>query len=247
MAMTAHTDGLTAEEICQQAEALAGHPNLHLHPSTGAAPTSEAELDATPAYIWLNELIQHKLMTGDWPFLETAATVNITARENDLPANYWRQRFDHGLFLLDGSSRYQLIRCTPEYWHSSVLAATSPGQGRPTHYFLDRARQSFYVDRVPDQSYQAEMHYQRTIGRITDKDQVPGRDPNNYASLPYPWLLVNLLVEAYYKHQNDQRWQQQKIDNQQLVAEVRNSISEPFDTEPSIPLDSRMFLTPRYS
>lgn len=245
MALTAHTDGLTAEAICTQCENLAGRPNLHLHPTTGAAPTTEAELDATPAYIWLNEIIQHRLMTAEWPFLETAANITLAARETNLPTDYWRQRFDHDVYVLEGENRHRLRRYTPEAWHSGIVAAPAP-QARPYAFFIDKARQTIFVHPTPDQSYTAEMHYLRTIGRITARTQVPGLDPNSRASLPYPWLLVKMLLQQYMLHQNDSRVAIVAAEVQQMYTEVRASAYEPFDSSPAIPLDTATFPTPRY-
>lgn len=232
MVLNAYTAGLTAAQLTAQCEALSQYPGLNLYPPSGAAPASGAEFAATPAYVALNEILTGLYTQHEWPFLDSGGTVTIAARENALPSDFWRCRFENPLILLDGDARYILDHLDPEsFFHGGV---SSPSQtGRPSCFTIDKNRSSFYVDCTPDRSYVGELHYQKYLARLTTVTAVP--------MFPHPDVLVQKLLAWYYQQQDDTRWQAAQAEAQQMLLRVRASLYEDRDSAAAIPLDGRFF------
>lgn len=224
MALNAYTAGLTAAQLMEQCEALANYPGLNL--VGGVVSTS------SQAFRALNEILTGLYTQYEWPFLDTGGTVAIAARENSLPPDFWRCRFENPLILLDGDSRYVLQQLDPEtFFHAGVSAPSQTG--RPSVFTIDKNRSSFYVDKTPDQSYVGELHYQKYIARLSATSAVP--------MFPHPDLLVQKLLAWYYQQQDDTRWQAAKAEADAMFLRIRASAYEDRDSSAAIPLDGRMF------
>jgi hypothetical protein len=228
VSLTAYTAGLTAQKIVAQCEALSHYPGLHLDAGTEAI--------TAPAYVALNEILTSLYTRHDWPFLATAANVTISARENALPVDYWRQRFVDPLILIDGDQRKTLALMSPDDFFHQGLSSVS-ATGTPTRYTIDKNRSSFFVDCTPSQSFNAELHYYKLPTRLTAKEQVP--------MFPDSSMLVQLLSAWYYQQQDDSRYQQAKLEAAEAVMQVKASLYEDSDGADSL-LDPRRFRTPNY-
>jgi hypothetical protein len=229
VALNAYTTGLTAQEIVAQCEQTCGSPGLHL--------VSGTEGITAPAYVQLNEILTSLYTQHEWPFLATASNPVLAARENALPSDYWRARFHDPLILLDGDSRYTLKLTDPSAWfHGGLEAATSTG--RPTSFTIDKSRSSFFLDCIPDRTYNGELHYYRFVPRLTATSQVP--------MFPDSALLVQLLAAWYFQRDDDAgRWQLAKSETAEAIARIRASLSEDSDGENTL-LDPRVFRTPPF-
>lgn len=238
--LDAYTQGLTAQEIAEQCEALAGNPNLHLFAPTQLAPVSPTEFKATPAYRQLRTLVAALYLEYEWPFLGTGGTVQVTARENALPLDFWRLRFPDPLVLLDGDNRYVLWHLDPQTWFHRSLQPTTQS-GRPTSFSIDKARSSFYIDPVPNKSYQAELHYYRRPN--FDSDAAPDKltAVADVVRFPHSDLLVQQLLVFYYQHQDDSRWMAAKQEAAEMLLRIRASSDDERDSPAAIPLDSQWF------
>jgi hypothetical protein len=157
-------DGPDRAGIVAQCEQTCGSPGLHL--------VAGVEDINAPAYVQLNEILTSLYTQHEWPFLATASNPVLASRENALPSDYWRARFHDPLILLDGDSRYTLTLKDPSAWfHGGLEAATSTG--RPTSFTIDKSRSSFFLDCIPDRTYNGELHYYRFVPRLTTKESVP--------------------------------------------------------------------------
>lgn len=224
MALNAYTAGRTAAQIVAQAEQTCGHPGLHL--------VSGSEAITAPAYVQLNEILTSLYTQHEWPFLATAANVVISARENSLPTDYWRARFSDPLILIDGDSRYTLPLLDPSAFYHAGLSSTT-ATGKPTRFTIDKNRSSFFVDCIPDQSYNAELHYFKYIARLTAITDVP--------MFPDSALLIQLLCAWYYQRDDDpNRWQMAKAEGAEAIARIRASLTEDSDGGNDL-LDPRVF------
>lgn len=229
MALNAYTAGLTAQKIVAQCEQTCGWPGLHL--------VSGSEVITAPAYVQLNEILTSLYTQHEWPFLATAANVVIASRENSLPVDYWRARFHEPLILIDGDDRRTLSLLEPAQFFHMGLASTT-ATGRPTRFTIDKNRSSFYVDCIPDRSYNAELHYYKYVARLTAITDVP--------MFPDSGLLIQLLCAWYYQRDDDQtRWQIAKAEGAESVARIKASLTEDSDGGNTL-LDPRVFRSPDY-
>lgn len=233
MALDAYTAGPSAQTIVAQVELIAGSPALNLNPSTKAAPTSSSELNATAAYVWLNELLTELYTTREWPFLETAANLVIAARENALPTDFWRTRFPDPLIIIDGTQRRQLAQLSPEEFFSSNVTA-SPPTGPPNMFMIDKNRSSFFVNPIPDKSYNAELHYVKYIPRLTAITDVP--------LFPHSSYLIQAMLAKYYQHQNDDRYASAQAEAAQILQQITAQAFEERDTNSVVPFDNHHFI-----
>ena len=224
MSLNAYTAGPTAAELVAQAEALAGHPGLHL--------VSGSESISAPAYVALNEILTGLYTQYEWPFLDTGANVTISARENSLPTDFWRCRFENPLMILDGDSRYILQQYDPAtFFHAGLSSQVVTG--RPSSFSIDKNRSSYFVDATPDKTYNGELHYQKYLARLTATTAVP--------MFPHPDLVIQKLLAWYYQHEDDSRWQAAKAEADNMLLRIRASAYEDRDSAAAIPLDGRIF------
>jgi hypothetical protein len=229
VALNAYTAGRTAQQIVAQAEQTCGHPGLHQ--------VSGTEGITAPAYVQLNEILTSLYTQHEWPFLASATNVVISARENSLPLDYWRARFVEPLVLIDGDSRITLMLLAPEAFYHSGLSSTT-ATGRPTRFTIDKQRSSFFVDCLPDRSYNAELHYYKYVARLTAITDVP--------LFPDSQQLIQMLCAWYYQRDNDpERWQIAKAENVEAIARIKASLTEDSDGGNDL-LDPRTFRTPDY-
>lgn len=230
MALNAYTAGLTAQKIVAQCEQACGSPGLHLTSGGSEAITA-------PAYVQLNEILTSLYTQHEWPFLATASNIVIASRENSLPVDFWRSRFHDPLILIDGDTRYTLMLMEPAAFYHSGLASTST-TGKPTRFMIDKNRSSYFVDCIPDRSYNGELHYYKYVARLTAITDVP--------LFPDSQLLVQLLCAWYYQRDDDAgRWQIAKSENAEAVARIKASLTEESDGGNSL-LDPRVFRVPDY-
>lgn len=233
MSLNAYTAGLTCAQIAAQCEALAGNPGLHLNPTTLVAPTTPTLFAETPAYVALNEILTGLYTQYEWPFLDTAANITVASRENALPTDFWRCRFENPLMVLDGGSRYVLDQLDPAtFFHAGL--STQSVTGRPTCFTIDKNRSSYFVDATPDKTYNGELHYTKYLARLTATTEVP--------MFPHPDLIVQKLLVWYYQHQDDNRWQAAAANVQDMMTRIRASAYEDRDSSAQIPLDGHWFL-----
>lgn len=224
MALNAYTAGRTAQQIVAQCEVTCGSPGLHL--------VSGSEGITAPAYVQLNEILTSLYTQHEWPFLASAANVAIASRENSLPTDYWRARFHDPLILINGDSRTTLALMTPEaFFHAGLNAVTATGT--PTRFTIDKQRSSYYVDCIPDRTYNGELHYYKYVARLTAITDVP--------TFPDSQLLIQLLCAWYFQRDDDaERWQIAKAENVEAVARIKASLSEDSDGDNTL-LDPRVF------
>lgn len=224
MGLDANEDGLTAAQIVQQAEALHDYPGKNL--------VSGSDNIAAAAYVALNEILTSLYTQRDWPFLASATNVTISARENALPTDYWRARFQDPLLLIDGDNRYVLRMMDPASFFQQGLHAVS-ATGTPTRATIDKKRGSFFVDCVPSRTFNAELHYFRYVARLTATSQVPVYPDSQH--------LVQLLNAWYAQQQNDpERYQMAKAEAAEAEARIRASLWESTDDDNTL-LDPRVF------
>jgi hypothetical protein len=226
--LTAYTAGLSAAKIVAQCEALSHYPGLNL--------VSGSEVITAPAYVALNEILTSLYTRHEWPFLATAANVVIASRENSLPVDFWRARFSHPLVLIDGDQRKTLALMSPEdFFHQGLNAVTATGT--PSRYTIDKNRSSYFVDCVPSESFNGELHYYKLPTRLTATTDVP--------MFPDSSLLVQLLSAWYYQQQDDTRYQMAKMEAAEAFAQVKASLYEDSDGQTTL-LDPRVFRSPNY-
>ncbi len=229
MGLDAHEDGLTAAQIVAQCEALHDYPGKDLV-------SGSASINA-PAYVALNQILKALYTQRDWPFLASATNVSIAARENSLPTDYWRARFTDPLILISGDRRIPLRMLDPATFFQRGLHSQS-NTGTPSSATIDKKRGSFYVDCIPSQTFNAELHYFRYVAALTATSDVP--------VYPHSDHVVQLLNAWYAQQQNDSdRYQMAKAEAAEAEARIRASVWESTDDDNTL-LDPRVFKVPRY-
>ena len=226
MALNAFTAGLTAAQIVTQVEAMAGHPNLHLDASGTEAITNLA-------YRWLNELIVELNSAYEWPFNETGADITITARENNLPTDFYRLRFQEPLLIKAGDSRIPVLAVSADAFYHAI--AGEPTYGEPRIFTIDQYRATLFVNPIPSAAVQCELHYQRYIPRLSATSAVP--------SFPNSDLLIQKLLAKYAQHQKDwPTYQAAKAEAAEMLQRMRASVYGDGDSAMSqVPLDRGYF------
>lgn len=242
--LDAYSQGLTAQEIVEQCETLAGSPGYHLNPTTGLAPTTPAEFKATPAYRQLRVVLNELYLQYEWPFLATGTNLAVAGRENTLPLDFWRVQFANPLILLDGSQRHMIHHLSPDQFFRHMRQTS--GSARPTYWTIDKSRSSFYVDPIPDKGYLCEFHYYRRPN--FDADDAPDKltDPTDIVRMPHSELLIEKLMAWYYRVQDDARYPTAKQEAGEMLSRIRAASDDDRDAAAAIPLDPLIFSTPTY-
>ena len=229
MGQDSQEDGPTAAQIMAQVEAMHDYPGLNLVGGSVSA--------SSLAFRQLNEILTNLYTARDWPFLASAANITVSARENALPTDYWRARFHDPLLLVIGSDRRALHMMDPaSFFHAGLNAVSATGT--PTRATIDKKRGNFFVDCIPSEAYNAELHYFRYVARLTATGDIP--------IYPDPSHVIQLLAAWYAQQQNDpERYQMAKAEATELEARIRASLWEDTDDSNQL-LDPRTFRHPNY-
>lgn len=228
-----YSEGKNAQQITDACELLAGQPKLNLCPDTGQPPANSAELDITPAYAWLNDILQGNYVDQEWPFLDSAETVTMFAgsAEVALPCNFLRVQFDDALIILGAHNQRTPVRHVDPtaFWRGAL----SSSRAMPTRFTIDRKRSVIILDPTPDKSYVCELHYRFFIPRLTAITDVP--------FFPHKDYLEKQLKVMYYEQQNDSRIDGARNEAANAYARIRVAAYDNRDAENQIPLDSGFF------
>lgn len=231
MSLNAYSTGKTAKQIVEDCERAARYPNLYQDPNTLDHPV-DGLLNNAQAYRWLNDVLKEAYILFDWPGTQTAGTIQILARSQSLPEDFWRMQFENGLWILLDAERFKLTSCGREEFFGSLTDDST--KGRPLRFYIDRNKAgSLFVDPIPDKLYLAEMHYYKLPAKLNSVDDVP--------DFPYDMFLFWALLERYYMDQDDSRLVVAQQNKMKIVQEVRGVASTNREQSTMSSLDERFF------
>lgn len=231
----------TAKQIVTLAERIANHPGLHLtsngvEPGTGSYSTNP--LADAPAYAALQMILDELALTQTFTFTRTAYNMEIAARHNNLPTNFWRVGFADPCFLFSDTAnaldRSQFYLLDAQQFHRRFQDGVT---GRPEVGFINRDTGVLTVDPAPDATYTLELHYypwQPALATVTD----------------YPWFpsaryLMNELLCTLYLRDSDPRWATADAERKDIMRKIKHSMGDSTDRASlSVDLDPTLYHRP---
>ena len=221
-------------------ERRASNPGLHLT-AAGADPVTYSAMMETPAYAGMQMILDHLSSVKTFTFTRKALDIYITARNNELPTDYWRIGFsDPGFIYPTEGDRSQFIFLDAQQFHQRYQEGPT---GVPRVGYVNRNNEatvggSLTVDPPPDRPYILELHYYPYQARLVDVDTKPW--------FPFTQYLVNaLLRDTYYVSEDDQRWAQADAMCTRLMKEISSSIGDDRDrASMSVTLDPTVYSPP---
>lgn len=230
MSLNAYSTGKTAQQIVEECERVARYPGLNKK-ANGNDPGA-GELRQAIAYGWLLDILKETYTLFDWPGTQKATTLQLIARSQSLPSDFWRLQYENGLIILLDNERVPLENCTREKFFTTMV--DNANTARPLRFYIDRTKAgSLFVDPIPDRTYLAELHYYALPADLTNISDVP--------DFPYDAYLFWALLERYFIDQDDTRLAVAIQNKTKLLMDIRGISFDTREQDSSSTLDNRFF------
>jgi len=180
---------------------------------------------------------------ADWPFLYVSASLTITGRTVQLPADFITAADDHALQILsnDGSPTPHTfaLELSPE----ELSARSGPGMqaGSPPIYWAV-SRSDTTASLFPDptgHSVVALLRYRRL-----PPEPAPSVEPQDIPVFPYHNYLVQAVYVFALEHERDARAMQEAAIRDKQLATIRLGAAPLRSQRSDIPLDPAVFRSP---
>lgn len=213
---------LAANVIVRAADLEAGSPGLYL------TPAGSETLDA-PAYVKLQQLLDHYAMSFDWPFRDDAVSLQVSTRATTLPSDYWSATYT-ACEITDPSSgaSWSIPLLDERSWTESIVPSDNGGVGIPSalHVYKNHGAAEggtpeavLYTNIVPDKTYWIDLHYEpqaTPLAAITTKPW-----------FPYAHALTKALAVELFTNQDDPRAVAVAQERDRLFREIRRKQAGP--------------------
>ena len=230
MSLNAYSNGKTAQQIVEDCERAARYPGLNKK-ADGNDPGA-GELRQAPGYAWLLDILKETYVLFDWPGTQKATTIQLLARSQTLPSDFWRLQYENGIIIIEDNRRTQLENCTREAFFRDMRDDSATG--KPTKFYLDRTKSGLlFVDPKPDKVYFAEIHFYTLPADLTAITAVP--------DFPYDTYLYWALLERYYMDQDDARVAVAMQNKTKVMMDIRGIAFDTREQDSSSVFDNRFF------
>lgn len=221
--LDAFNGALNAQGIVAMALRRAGSPDLHL--------TAAGVEDLTaPAYMELQQILDHLALVWDWPWSRIPCKVILDSRCVDLPSIFWRVAHDDPFWITAPGERYRVPLNFGGDFFGKMQADT---YGPPERIHINKIQGNLYVDPIPDQTYEGELHLQPWHVPLTEITSIPW--------FPYSSHLVSALAIRLNLQQDDNRADKEAVLEQQLFKQIRHSISDQGERSATITLNPEIY------